>query len=155
MLKKTITYKNLFGNEVTKDFYFNINTNELFKLEVEDRDGYQSFITNMIAAENNRDLLKEFEKLIRASYGIRSEDGDRFIKDSEGKTEIADSFVQSPAFEELFIMFITETDFAAEFISGVLPSNLDDVAAKLNARMKAEAEAEAALKGAAATAPPA
>ena len=155
MLKKTITYKNLFDNEVTKDFYFNLNTNELFKLEVEDRDGYESFITRMIAAENNREMLREFERLIRASYGVRSEDGDRFIKDAEGKTDIVDSFVQRPAFEELFIMFITEENFASEFIAGVLPANLDDVAEKLNARMKAQAEAEAALKGAQATAPPA
>lgn len=120
MLKKTITFTDLDGNNVTEDFWFNLSKAELTELKYSEEGGLDVFIKNIIATKDSKRLIEMFKKLILMSYGERGLDGKRFIKSDELST----AFSQTDAFTELFMELVTDDEKAAEFVIGVLPSDL-------------------------------
>ena len=65
-------------------------------------------------------MVKIFKDIILMSYGEKSFDGKRFVK----RDEIRDGFAQTEAYSNLFMELITDDKAAAEFINGILPSDL-------------------------------
>lgn len=120
MLKKTITYKNYADVELTEDFYFNLNEAELMEMEMCVDGGLAEHIQRIVAAQNTPAIIAEFKKLILKSYGVRSQDNKRFIKNDE----IRDSFAQTEAYSILFMELATNADAASEFINGIIPNKL-------------------------------
>lgn len=117
MLKREITYEDFDGNQVTDTFYFNLNRTELIELEVGYDGGLQAALLRIIESKDNKNLISEFKKIILQSYGVKSEDGKRFIKNDKVREE----FTQTAAFDALFMELATKDDAAADFIKGVLP----------------------------------
>lgn len=130
MLKRDITYTDYNDEKVTDTFYFNITKSEVIELEVGHKGGLEEFIKKVIRTEDHQGLIAEFKRIILLAYGERSDDGKRFIKTQELKNE----FAQTAAFDALFMELATSDGAAADFIKGVLPSD-----------MKAEIEAAAPL----------
>ena len=126
MLKKTITYTDFDGNERTEDFYFNLSKSELILLETTTPGGYVTMLQRIIDSKDNIELMNVFTDLIKKSYGVKSEDGKRFIKNEQ----VLDDFLSSAAFDEMFTEFFTTENAAAEFAQGIIPKNLADAAAK-------------------------
>lgn len=127
MLKKTIKYKNLFTDEeVTEDFFFHLSKAELVELEMSRPGGLSEHLQRIIKAEDNNTLIQEFKEIILLAYGVRSEDGRRFIKNQR----VRDEFVATEAYSELFMELATDTDAAVEFINGIIPSGMSEEAAK-------------------------
>lgn len=120
MLKREISYEDFDGNRMTDIFYFNLSKTEIVELEVGYEGGLEAAIRRIMAAQDNKALLAEFKRIILASYGIRSEDGKRFIKTEDLRTE----FSQTAAFDALFMELATDDDAAATFIKGILPADL-------------------------------
>lgn len=120
MLKKTITFDDLEGNEVKKDFYFNLGVDELTELEVEYPKGLSEHIKKVIKQDDRKELMKLFKLLIRKSYGIKHEDGLRFVKSED----VSDSFMQTNAYGELLLELSTSPDAAGNFFNGVLPAKV-------------------------------
>ena len=117
MIKKTITYTDYDGNEVTEDYYFHLNKAEVIEMEASE-DGAFSETLKRIAEEKNATLMmKTFKTLILKSVGIKSEDGKHFRK-PEG---FAEDFESSEAYSALFSELCTNVDEATRFISGILP----------------------------------
>jgi hypothetical protein len=83
MLKKTITYTDYNGVERTEDFYFNLNKAEILEMELSTEGGLQQMIEKIIAAQDMPALSKYFKDIILMSYGEKSPDGKRFIKNQE------------------------------------------------------------------------
>ena len=52
MVKKTITYKNYNGVEITEDFYFNLTEAEVMEMEMSTKGGLAEQLTRIIAAKN-------------------------------------------------------------------------------------------------------
>lgn len=126
MLKKTITYTDFDGNERTEDFYFNLSKSELILLETTTPGGYVTMLQRIIDSKDNIELMNVFTDLIKKSYGVKSEDGKRFIKNEQ----VLDDFLSSAAFDEMFTEFFTTENAAAEFAQGIIPKNLANEAAK-------------------------
>lgn len=124
MLKQTITYTNFDGIEVTEDFYFNISRVELVQMEVHTPGGYVNYLQRIIDAKDSSALMDAFLDLVKTAYGVKSPDGKKFIKSKEA----ADEFVNSAAYDELFVEFMTDADFASNFALNVLPKNVDKLA---------------------------
>lgn len=122
MLKKTITFDDLDGNPVTEDFYFRLNKAEIAELELSSEGGLQGQLKEIIEAKDGKAIIEKFKEIIRMSVGRRSEDGRRFIKNDE----IADEFMQTNAYSELFIELVSDADAAANFIKGIIPSDVRD-----------------------------
>jgi hypothetical protein len=126
MLKRTITFKDFDENEVTEVHYFNISNSELIELNVGYEGGAEGFFMRLVESGDGKNIIEEFKKLILFAYGKRSEDGRRFIKNDEIRTE----FSQTLAFDALFMDLATNLDSAAQFVNGVIPK---DLAAKVKA----------------------
>lgn len=120
MLKKTITYTDYDGNVRTEDFYFNLSKPELIEMQVSSDGGLDKFIKRVVDAQDSKELVALFKEFILKAYGVKSDDGRRFIKSEE----IRNSFSQTEAYTELFMELSTSADAAASFLNAVVPSEL-------------------------------
>ena len=132
MLKKTITYEDFNGETVSEDFFFHLSKAELVELEMSHTGGLSASLERIIAAQDNKALIVEFKNLILSSYGKRSDDGRRFIKNQE----LRDEFESTEAYSTLFMELVTDTDAAIEFVQGVIPTDLEGDAKKLQAAIE-------------------
>lgn len=127
MLKKTVKYKDFNDEEVEEDFFFHLSKAELVELELSHKDGLSEALARIVAAEDGKAIIKEFKDIILGSYGQKSEDGRRFIKNQQ----MRDEFESSEAYSELFMELVTNTQSAIDFINGIIPKDLADEAAKV------------------------
>ena len=125
MLKETITYIDYMGEERTEDCYFNLTQSELSKKELLTPGGYAALLQRIIDAKDIPALSANFIEFISDSYGQLSEDGRRFVK----KPELTEEFMQTAAYDQLFMKLITDADYATKFINGVMPKANKPVAA--------------------------
>ena len=137
MIKKTVNYEDFDGNKRTEDLYFNLTkfeatefaldlpddiTNEVTKEGV-DATNMES-VSRIVQKLGGKGIIDFIRKLVLKSYGIKSEDGRRFIKSEEISTE----FSQTMAFDNLMMELLTDDDEAAKFINGVIPADLANAA---------------------------
>jgi len=127
VLKKTITYEDFNGEEVSEDFFFHLSKAELVEMEVSHEGGLSESLQRIIAAEDGKAIIAEFKEIILGSYGKRSEDGKRFVKNAT----IREEFESSEAYSALFMELVTNAESAVEFINGIIPQGLDVEAAKI------------------------
>lgn len=145
MLKRNITYEDFNGDTVTETFYFNLTKPEILELEVSYKEGIEGALKKMLAEEDRAALLELFKKIITSSYGEKSVDGKRFIKSAQ----LTEEFTQTNAYATLYMELLADSDAAANFINGVVPSDLaaeaqkqetqDKIAAALNLKEKEDA----------------
>lgn len=127
MLKKTITYTDFNGEEVSEDFFFHLSKAELIELEMSQEGGLSAWLQKVVAAEDGKSIIAEFKKIILGAYGQKSTDGRRFIKNQD----LRDEFESSEAYSVLFVELVTDAEAAAVFVNGVIPSDLADEAVKI------------------------
>lgn len=120
MLKKTITFEDFDGRQVTEDFYFNLSKAELVELEVSSKTGFADLLQQIVASNDGQEIINHFKQIILMAYGKKSDDGRRFIKSQE----LRDEFEQTNAYSELFIELATNADAASAFMRGVVPADL-------------------------------
>jgi isopentenyl diphosphate isomerase/L-lactate dehydrogenase-like FMN-dependent dehydrogenase len=123
MLKKTITYQDYNGKELTEDFYFNLSKAELVELELSREGGLMESLQKIIADKDGAVIIAEFKKIVLQAYGEKSADGKRFIKNDE----VREAFSQTEAYSQLFFELATNDGAAAAFIQGIVPEGLNDV----------------------------
>lgn len=121
MIKHTSTYVDYNGVERTEDFYFNLSKNEILQWEWGVENGLTTIIDRIVKANDGPQIIEYFKELILKAYGEKSDDGRRFIKSEE----LSVAFSQTPAFDELYIKLFTDSDFAAEFVQGILPDDFE------------------------------
>lgn len=122
MLKKTITYTDYNDHQRTEDFYFNLNKAELVELELSASGGLTVMMDRIIAAEDNPTLFKIFKDLVLKAYGVKSDDGRKFIKNQE----VRDDFAQTEAYSVLVMELVSDAEKAAEFFNKIIPQDSDD-----------------------------
>ena len=120
MIKETITYTDYNGTERKEDFYFNLTKAEIMEMEMSTKGGLAETIQRIIAAQDQPAIIKIFKDLIIKSYGVKSTDGKRFIKNDE----VVDEFVQTEAFSQMFMKLATDADAAAKFVNGIVPADM-------------------------------
>ena len=120
MLKKTIKYTDFDGETREEDFYFNLTKAELAQMRYSVSGGLEKRLTRIINSNNQPELIKIFCELIDLSYGIKSDDGRKFMKNAS----ILEDFKSTEAYSQLFMQLASDEKFAEEFINGVLPSDL-------------------------------
>lgn len=129
MIKKTITYKDLAGNPVTEDFYFNLSAAEIAEMEITHKEGLSDYLLRIVKEDKRAEIVTTFKSIIAKSFGRKSEDGKRFIKDPGAWRE----FTETDAYSVLFMELLTNAAESAAFISGILPA---DLASKVKAEEK-------------------
>ena len=121
MLKKTIKYTDYDGNEREEDFYFNLNKAEITEMELSKQGGLSEYIKRIVAAQDAPSLIELFKELICKSYGEKSLDGKRFVKNKE----LTEAFTQTEAYSELFVELASNAEEATKFINGIMPKNMN------------------------------
>ena len=128
MLKKTITYTDYDGNVRTEDHYFNLTKAELMEMQMSVDGGMNKFLNKIIAEQDNVKLMQYFKQISLKSYGIKSDDGKRFIK----SPEISEAFSQTGAYDELFMELMSGGEqVVAAFTNGIIPADLQTDIAKM------------------------
>ena len=117
MLKQQVKYEDFDGNTQTETLYFNLNRMELISFQKrygsENMENYINKLIEEKQIEPMYDLLNDF---VLTAYGVKSEDGKRFIKNDE----IREEFKQSLAYEALIEDFHDDSRKVLEnFIAGV------------------------------------
>lgn len=120
MLKRDIKFTDFEGNEVVETFYFNLSKSELIEYDSEYGGGFSQYLQTLVETKDVKILIKEFKKLVLAAYGVKSEDGKRFVKNDE----LREQFTQTPAYDSLFMELATDEDAASKFILGIIPADL-------------------------------
>lgn len=125
MIKKVIAYEDYDGNMREDIAYFNLTKSELRELEWSIPGGLVAKLNEMLAnpEENVAGMMRILKTLIIASYGEKSADGKRFIKERDG-VNLGDEFATSAAFDVLFDELLSGEDTVNEFISGMLPKSV-------------------------------
>ena len=148
MLKKSITYNNPFTDEqVMEEHYFHISKADLVQMEMEEHGstyvkdgqtltGMQAKLQKIVDSQDGRAIMEELRDIIRRAYGKK--DGDRFLKSKE----IWDNFAATEAYSQLIFDLCTNADAAAEFMNGIIPNNLEKIAAEVRVIAETETETE-------------
>lgn len=122
MLKKTVTYENFNGEEVTEDHYFNLSKAELVEMELSMDGGLSKHLQTLVESGDGGTIMRTFKTLLLDAYGKKSDDGRRFLKTQE----IRDEFASSEAYSQIFMELATNADAAAEFVNNIVPKGLDE-----------------------------
>lgn len=117
MLKKTITYIDYDGNERTETHYFDLNEVEATEMELSVEGGMSKKLAAMAKSDDKAAMFQFFKKLIAASYGVKSEDGRRFVKSEK----IFEEFSQTRAYVALIMELAKDGEKLAAFFNGVIP----------------------------------
>lgn len=121
MLKKTIKYTDYNGEERSEDFYFNLSKAEIMEMEMSQNGGMSEYIKKIVNTQDNVSIMNLFKEIIQKSYGEKSLDGKRFIKNKE----LTEAFIQTEAYTELFVELVSDADAAAKFVNGIIPQNIN------------------------------
>lgn len=116
MFKKTVTYIDYDGEERTEDFFFNLTDAEITKFQLSVPGGVEKMIRDIVAAKDHPKIVEMFDKLVLMSYGVKSPDGRRFIKNDAVREE----FTQTEAYSAIFMEFATNAEAAAAFVNGII-----------------------------------
>ena len=117
MLKKTFTYTDYNGVERTETHYFNLSKAELVDMEATTPGSLSEKLKRIVDGADGPEIMKFFKELIFKSYGIKSDDGRRFIKSAE----ISEAFSQTEAYVQLYMELVTDPEAAADFANGIIP----------------------------------
>lgn len=120
MIKKTVSYEGFDGETITEDLYFNFNKAELMDLELSNDEGFSKKLQEVAEAKNVKEVLDVFKEIIIKAYGVRSEDGKRFIKNDK----IREEFDGSEAYSEVLFDLLSDPVTAAKFMNGLMPKDL-------------------------------
>lgn len=120
MYAKTIDYIDFLGVSHTETFHFNLTKSELALMDFSTAGGMRERLDRVVKANDRPALIAEFRAIVKASYGVKSDDGKRFMKSDE----IFRAFEESPAYDKFFIELISNSEASAEFANGVLPEDL-------------------------------
>lgn len=137
MLKKTITYTDFSGEKVTEDFFFHLSKAELIEIQMNyPEGGLGEAMQRALDSGDTRTIFKEFKDIVLMSYGKKSLDGKRFVKNEANRQE----FESSEAYSELMMSFFLDADSAIEFFNGIMPEGFVEQMNELGATGNTQAQ---------------
>lgn len=122
MLTKTVKYTDYNGNERTETLNFNLTKAEIAEMELSMPGGMSATVQRIIEAQDTKELIAIFKDLLLSSYGVKSPDGRRFIKNEQLREE----FSQTEAYSEMFMELATNAEAASEFINKIIPTDMQE-----------------------------
>lgn len=110
-------------NDVKREetLYFHLSKAEVIEWLAQSGDyTLDKVFEKMMNESNAQELVGTIKDLIKRSYGVKSLDGKRFIKNKE----VLDAFMESEAYSVIFMRIIGDAKEAANFVNGILPKDL-------------------------------
>lgn len=119
MYKHTVECVDYNGNPYTEDLYFNLSKAEVAEMQLTYPEGLDEYIKKITkeGKEDVPEMTRFFKELLLKSYGVKSEDGRRFVK----TPEVVSDFLQSDAYSEMFYLLLSDENVMETFITNVMP----------------------------------
>lgn len=117
MFKYNCKYTDLNGVEREEDYYFNLTKAEIMEMQFESEGGLDKKIEKIVKSKNEKQVFSIFKEIVLKAYGIKSEDGKRFIKNQAVREE----FEQSVAYSELIMELLSDENKATNFMTQIIP----------------------------------
>lgn len=117
MFKYDIAYTDYNGNSQTKELYFNISKAEMLQLQFSEKEGMDKKLQKIVDSNDPSLIMKTFMDIVDLAYGVKSEDGNRFIK----SPEILKEFKETEAYSEFISKLLTEEGLSERFTNGIIP----------------------------------
>lgn len=122
MFTEKVTYMGYDNEERTEVFHFNLTQAEVTEMELSEYGGLTEYIQAIIDAKDGPSIIAIFKKLLLMAYGEKSPDGRRFVKSEE----LSKAFSETPAYNHLFMKLATDDEYAAKFVNGIMPKELQE-----------------------------
>ena len=116
MLKKHVKYTGFDGEIIEEDLYFNLTRMDAIELSsrYESKD-LADYMDEIVKKKDIVSLYRVLKDIVLLAYGIKSEDGKRFIKNDSVRKEFEESLAFAQLIEDLH-----ETESAlSEFVTGI------------------------------------
>lgn len=125
MLKEIIKYTDFNDTPQVETLYFNLTRTEMSNmLDLQPRLSQWMDLSDDDDREMTTDEIKEIlaivQLLVKAAYGIRSEDGKHFRKSDE----LFELFKSSAVYDEFVFSLFEKPEKAVAFMQGVMPASL-------------------------------
>lgn len=119
MLKQRVVYTGFDGEQVEEDLYFNLSRLDL--IELNQKYGNKDMVAYIDEVVKNKDVFELYsilKDIVLKAYGVRSDDGKRFIRNDKAKEE----FLESLAFAQLIEDFHENDKALNNFIINITSS---------------------------------
>lgn len=120
MYVKEMEYTDFNGVARKEKFYFNLTKAEILDLELGKAGGLTEYIKKIVEAQDTPTIMALFKTLLLKSYGVKSDDGRRFIKNDQVREE----FEQTQAFSDLYMLLALNDDEASKFVNAIVPEDM-------------------------------
>lgn len=133
MIKKTVTYFDFDENERTETLYFNLTQTELVDMALDLPDSVSEQIgpnpteadadklaMAMVESLGKKGVVDFIKQLVLKAYGVKSEDGRRFVKSKE----ITEEFSQTLAYDAVLMELLSNDKAASDFVNSVIPTKV-------------------------------
>ena len=125
MLGENIKYTDYNGVNREEKFFFNLSKAELMEMELGVEGGLSEILKKIIKEQNVPRIMEIFKKLVLKAYGEKSQDHKRFIRVDQKGFPVSQYFEQTPAYSELYVRLASDAEYAAKFVRGIIPSDID------------------------------
>jgi len=120
MYVKEIEYTDFNGVSRKEKFYFNLTKAEILDMELGKTGGLTEYIQKILQAQDTPSIMSLFKTLLLKSYGVKSDDGRRFIKNDQ----VREDFEQTQAFSDLYMLLALDDNEASKFVNAIVPDDM-------------------------------
>lgn len=126
MFKKIVTYIDFNGVERTDEIYFNVSKSELKDIELGSGGGFSRRLQRISETKDPAEVIQTFKEILKLAYGVKSDDGMRFVKNDQ----VWEDFTQTAVYDHFFNELLTDANAAADFANAILPKDLMEAVQK-------------------------
>lgn len=120
MYVKEIEYTDFNGVTRKEKFYFNLTKAEILDMELGKTGGLTEYIQKILEAQDTPAIMTLFKTLLLKSYGVKSDDGRRFVKNDQ----VREDFEQTQAFSDLYMLLALDDNEASKFVNSIVPEDM-------------------------------
>ena len=120
MYVKEIEYTDFNGVSRKEKFYFNLTKAAILDMELGKTGGLTEYIQKILQAQDTPSIMSLFKTLLLKSYGVKSDDGRRFIKNDQ----VREDFEQTQAFSDLYMLLALDDNEASKFVNAIVPDDM-------------------------------
>lgn len=120
MYNITVNYTDFNDNKKTKTVYFNLSKSELAKMSLDKGGSLPVRLKRMVDEQDNGGIFNTITWLIEQSYGVKSDEGEFFVK-SQAELE---KFKSSPIYDEVLMTLLNDENEAGKFIINIMPREI-------------------------------
>lgn len=119
-VKRTITFNDIDGHEVTEEWYFDLGVTDVMDMDIvhEHPDDVAEYVMSIMKNRKTKELLQLWRELLMRAVGKRV--GNRLVKGDDIMVE----FRHGGAFEKLFAELIEDPKAGADFFNAIFPANI-------------------------------